>query len=512
MSTTVPEKRPSLTRQAGALASGSFAAQVVGVVLLMVLTRLVAKDQLGGYQQLQLIYGILSPLLIAGIPAALLYFIPRSEDPEHARAWIGQAYVLLGGIGAIVSIGIAVGRHPLATALGNPALSDALLVYSPQPFFAFLGGAMGTALVAIGRAGVAASIGALSGVFALIGVVGAAIIEPDTTHMTAGLVGATVLYAVMATLVVHRIAGIAVRRADLAPGVRKLLAYGIPLAVTGLAGKLAWQFDRIVVSREFTTAQFAVYTIGAVELPLTAIIQQSVNAVLVPALARHYADGDIAGMAALWHRAIRRSSLILLPAFVFFMLTAEQTIRVLFGASYQGSADVFRIYLLLVPVRVATYGIISQAIGRTGINLSGSVVLLVANAVLVIALVGPLGLIGPALGTVLATLVLVAYYLVRLRRLLDMSLRALFPWPLLSANLAISAFAGVPVALLVIAGVDGIAQLLIAGLLYAPCYVGLLLATRRLDAHELAWLQRLLQAAVGRPWRWLGVRASHRPT
>jgi O-antigen/teichoic acid export membrane protein len=508
----VDEKRPSLTRQAGALASGSFVAQVLGLVLLMVLTRLVAKDELGAYQQLQLIYGILSPLLIAGIPAALLYFIPRSEDPEHARAWIGQAYVLLGGIGAMVSIGIAVGRDPLSTALGNPALADALLVYSPQPFFAFIGGAMGTALVAIGRAGLAASIGALSGVFALVGVVGAASIEPDAAHMAAGLVAATMLYAAMATVVVYRTAGIAVRRADLTSGIRKLLAYGVPLAVTGLAGRLAWQFDRIVVSRDFTTAQFAVYVVGAVELPLTAIIQQSVNAVLVPAMARHYAAGDIAGMAALWHRAIRRTSLILLPAFIFFMLTAEQTIRVLFGANYQGSADVFRIYLLLVPVRVATYGIITQAIGRTGINLSGSVVLLVANAVLVLALVGPLGLIGPALGTVLATLVLVVYYLVRLRRILDMSIRTLLPWPLLSANLAVSAVAGIPVAVLVLAGVTGVVQLLVAGLLYAPCYLGLLLATRRLDAHEIEWIHRIMRYALRGPRRWLNVRAGHGPT
>ena len=33
---------------------------------------------------------------------------------------------------------------------------------------------------------------------------------------------------------------------------------------------------------------------------------------------------------------------------------------------------VFRIYLLLVPIRVATYGLITQAIGRTRINLVGS--------------------------------------------------------------------------------------------------------------------------------------------
>jgi O-antigen/teichoic acid export membrane protein len=86
LSTAAQARRPSLTRQVGALASGSLAAQVGAVLLYMALARLAPKAELGGYQQLQLIYGILSPLLIAGIPAALLYFIPRAEHPERVSA------------------------------------------------------------------------------------------------------------------------------------------------------------------------------------------------------------------------------------------------------------------------------------------------------------------------------------------------------------------------------------------------------------------------------------------
>jgi O-antigen/teichoic acid export membrane protein len=500
-------KRSSLSRQAGTLAFGSLATQASYLVLLMALTRLAPKSQLGGYQQLQLIYGILSPLLIAGIPAALLYFIPRSDDPARTRAWVGEAYVLLGSSGLLVSIAIAVWREPLAAALGNSALEGALLVYAPQPFFGFLGGVMATALVAVGRAGLAAAVGALSGALALVGVIGATLVQADATHMAAGLVLASACNALIATVVVQRTIGIAIRRHDLVRGIRRLLAYGLPLALTGLAGRLAWQFDRIVVSRQFSAALFAVYSVGAVELPLTSIVQQSVNAVMVPALTRHYAAGDITGMAALWRRAIRRTSLVLLPMFVFFMLTAGEVIRLLFGAGFEGSIGVFRIYLLLVPLRVATYGLITQAIGRTRINLVGSFVLLAANAVLVLALVGPLGLTGPALGTVLATFILAGYYLVRLRRVVGMSIRALFPWPLLAANLAISAAAGVPVVALLLADVRGPSQLVLAALVYAPTYLGLLLLARRLEPQEIDWLRRLLDVTLALPRRRLRARA-----
>ena len=482
-------RRASLTRQAGALASGSLATQAAQLLLLMVLTRLVAKAQLGGYQQLMLVYGILAPLLVAGIPAALLYYLPRSEDPARMRNWVGQAYLLLGGLGLVTSLALLLARRPLSEALGNPALADPLVVYAPYPFLAFVTAVMPTALVAVGRAGRAAALNAVSGLLALVGVTGAAAVHPETTPMVIGWTCAAACTAAISVQQVRRVIGISLPRVDLTRGMRLLLAYGVPLALTGLAGKFAFQFDRIVVSREFSPALFAVYAVGAVELPIAVIVQQSINSVLVPALTRHFAAGDISGMAALWRRAIRRTSLILLPVFVFFMLTADATVLVLFGSAYEQSADVFRVYLLLVPLRVATYGLITQAIGRTRVNLTASIVLLVCNAILVLVLVGPLDLLGPAVGTVAATYVMSAFYLLRLRGILRLPVGALFPFGTVLTNLGVSALAGVPLALLTFAGIDGLLQLMIGGVVYGLCYLGLLLAARRLDPQELAWVQ-----------------------
>jgi O-antigen/teichoic acid export membrane protein len=495
MSTAEHATRPSLTRQAGALATGALGTQVLAIVLLVALARLVSKPELGGYQQISLIYGILQPLLVGGIPAALLYFVPRSHDLAEKRVWVGNSYLLLGASGLAISIVIAVARVPIADAIGNPDLAGPLLVYAPHPFFAFVTSIASTALVAVRRAGVAAILTTFTGALTLVAVLVAVAIEPNTAHMAAGLVVSAACAAVVSTFAVYRIVGVSFRRADATRGVRTLLAYGLPLALTGLVGRVAWQFDRLVVSHRFSPALFAVYAIGAVELPITSIVQQSVNAVLVPALSERYAANDLHGMAALWRRAIRRTSLVLLPAFVFFMIAAEPTMVVFFGSGYADSVSIFRIYLLLVPIRVATYGIITQAIGRTRINLMGSFLFLGVNAILVLALVGPLGLKGPALGTVLATAALAGYYLIRLRSVLGMSIRALFPWRLLAANLAVSALAGVPLFLLVRADIGGVfVQLVAGGLLYACCYVGLLLLTRRLDAQEIAWGTRLLRA------------------
>lgn len=498
-----PAKAPSLTRQATALASGALATQASTLLLLIVLARSVPQAELGAYQQLNLIYGILSPLLVAGIPAALLYFVPRSTDTRAKSAWIGHAYLLLGSVGVAVSIVVVVARGPIASALGNASLEDALLPYSPYPFLAFVSAVMPTALVAAGQASRAALINALGGALALVGVLTAAAIEPNAAHMAAGLVLAQLVLAVISTIAVHRTLGISLRHAEVDAGARALLRYGVPLALTGVVGQLAFQFDRLVVSHEFSAALFAVYVVGAVELPLAAVVQQSVSSVLVPALARAYAAGDVAGMAALWHRAIRRTSLVLFPIFVFCMITAGDIVHLLFGGKYSRSTDIFRIYLCLVPLRVATYGLITQAIGRTAINLSAAFFMLVTNAILVLALVGPLGLTGPAVGTVLATFGMALFYLVRLRTVVRLSLKALLPWRMLVTNLLLTAIAGVPVALLAVTGVGGLALLVVGACLFGAAYLVVLLLAKRLDAAEVEMLRRTrreIGLTLGRLW------------
>jgi O-antigen/teichoic acid export membrane protein len=488
--------RPSLTRQTAAIFAGGLVAQASSVVLLSGLTRLVTKGQLGAYQQLTLLYGIVSPLLVAGIPTALLYFIPRSRERAEVRTWVGTAYLVLGTLGLLFSITTALARVPIAEALGNAHLAPVLLVYAPFPGLAFVASVLSPALVALGRAALATVVGVTGSILSVICVLAAVSVQPNAKYIAGALVIGQACFTVLSVITVSRVIGIEFSRHGIRDRCAHLLKFGVPLAMTGLAGMLAFQFDRLVVSRNFSAALYAVYAVGAVELPISVLVQQAVNSTLMPALTRHYLAGDVPGMAALWRRAVRRSSLVLLPTFVFFMLTAPAAVRLLYGASYAESAVMFRIYLFLVPLRVATYGIITQAIGRTRINLTGSFVFLGTNAILVLALVGPMGLPGPAVATVAATAGLAAYYLVRLRWVLGLTVRALFPWRALAANLAVSVVAAIPAALVVLLAVHGLIQLLIAGVVYPPCYVGLLLATRRLDDTEVQALRRAFRGGA----------------
>jgi len=223
-----------------------------------------------------------------------------------------------------------------------------------------------------------------------------------------------------------------------------MLSYGLPLAATGLAGTLGYQFDRIVVGASFPPSEFAVYALGAVEIPLGLLIAAAVTNVLVPRLTMLWRDGDTAGVVALWREAMRKTSLVLLPMFAFMMAMSADLVRLLYGPGYSESVDVFRIYLLLMPLRITTWGLIPQAVGQTRINLWASIVILASNVVVAVTLVGPLGLIGPALAAPIAGVMGAFFYLVRLRSIAGLRVRDILPIRTLLGTLAVSVTAALP--------------------------------------------------------------------
>jgi O-antigen/teichoic acid export membrane protein len=472
--------------------------QAATLLSLVILARLVPKHALGGYQQLWLIYGILSPFLVGGVPTALLYFIPRSATREEISKWVRDAYLLLAAFGIVSSLAVFVLRRPIAAGLNDPPLAHALLFYVPYPFFAFLNAAMPSSLIASGRARLAAVLNAANGVVTVAAVVAAAVIRPTSASMAVGLSVSAAILAVVSTTCVVRALGVRGAGAPRTIAWRPLLAYGLPLALTQLAGMIGFQFDRLVISHRYAPSVFAVYALGAVEVPVAIVVQQAVNSVLVPALSRLHAEGELSDLVRQWHAAIRKVSLVILPLFAFLLVMAGSVIAVLYGDKFGGSVRIFRAYLFVMPLRMATYGIITQAMGRTGVNLAASVITLVANIALAVALVFPLGLLGPAIATPLAMLLTVVFYVVRLRGVFGLSVSDLVPWRLLLVNAAIALTCAAPLLALLTVRWNPEIPLVLGAVYFLPAYLAALRVTGRLTPMEWRLLRARLPLRAGR--------------
>jgi O-antigen/teichoic acid export membrane protein len=471
--------RRSLAADTAALTFGGLLSQGAALITILVLARLVSAKQLGTYQQLSLIYGITAPFLLGGIPAALLYFLARSKSRVERDSWIVRAYLLLSTLGVVAALLIVVLRGPMARLMNNPPLADALLAYAPYAFFAVVFAAAPSILIATHRASAAAALNALNGGASLAAVTSAALISPDARALALGLstaMGVVAVVSVVATLrPVRGALGhlVSLSRTDWSP----LLSYGFPLAFAGFAAGVGYQFDRFVVGANFSTRAFAVYALGAIELPFSLLIQQSITNVLAPALAGLWQRGDRESMLALWREATRKSSLLMAPLFAFFMFNAPNIVHVLYGAKYAASTPIFRIYLLLMPLRITTWGLMSQAVGRTRINFVAAGIILATNVVVALSLVGPLGLRGPALAAPAGALASSLYYVVRMSSILEAPVRRLLPFRRIVATFLVACAAAAVTFPLSLTSLPPLAELALAVGLFLPLYLLLASAT-----------------------------------
>jgi O-antigen/teichoic acid export membrane protein len=491
---TSTDRPRSLSGDAGLLTLGSLFSQGAQIVSLSVVARLVAKSQIATYQQCTLLYGIIAPLLLSGVPAGLLYFMSRTKSDEERRVWISRAYLLLMAMGAVSFGAVIALRQPLATLFSNPDLAPALVLYAPYLLFSFIAAATPPALIASGRARGAALLNACMGTFLLVSLVTAAVVRPTGQALALALSVAAALLAIASIATVQRTVGICWSDPDRSGGLRQLFGYGLPLALTGLTGMVGFQIDRVVVGANFSPRVFAIYALGAIEVPIGLLLSMAVGNVLIPELATRWREGDRVGMVRIWRESMRKTSLILFPLFIFLMVMANDVVRVLYGAGYGESVEVFRIYLLLIPVRIATWGLIPQAVGRTSINLVASGVILVSNVVIAFSLVSLLGITGPAIAGPASAFITVFYYLARVRLVVETDVRGLMPLRDLGITMFLAVISAIPLLGLLLLHLAAILNLVIG----LPAFTFLVVAALRLTCQisDADW--RRMGSLIGR--------------
>jgi len=211
------------------------------------------------------------------------------------------------------------------------------------------------------------------------------------------------------------------------------LRYVVPIAASGIAGLVSQQMDKWVIMFFYGSAQYAVYSIGAIKLPIVSFVSISVTLAIMPDIVRMGKEGRIKEALALWHEGIRKCALIIFPAYVFCLVASRDVIVLLFSQKYIGSLGSFIIYLTLMPLQVTFYGTILRATGNTRPILFAAIWGLVVNLVLSVGLVvyfrgTYLAFIAPAIATVFSMMAIIAYLLLHVARTTNVSLARVFPW------------------------------------------------------------------------------------
>jgi len=133
---------------------------------------------------------------------------------------------------------------------------------------------------------------------------------------------------------------------------REQMTYAIPFGLTGILWMAQNDIHNYFVGYQFSTADFAIYAYGCFEVPLIAMLSESVTAVLIPRMNELQQTNDRDEMIRLTARAMQKLAFFYFPIYVFLLITANTFITTLFTQQYAASASVFVINLTLLPFSI----------------------------------------------------------------------------------------------------------------------------------------------------------------
>lgn len=178
------------------------------------------------------------------------------------------------------------------------------------------------------------------------------------------------------------------------------LSLAIPLTFSLLISGSAEYIDGLLISTHFGNDAFVVFRYGAKELPLATLMANSLSMAMVPLLRK----GNTISPEGLSKLRSETSGLmhLLFPITILLIFLSPVIYPILFRPEFTQSAGVFNIYLLLLISRMLFPQSVIMATGHTGIIFKTALAEITINIVSSYLLMLKYGIMGVAIGTVIA--------------------------------------------------------------------------------------------------------------
>jgi len=471
------------SKQAGMLTTAEFIRFGFKSLVGIILARILVPAELGSYRQLFLIYSTFSTLLLLGIPQSVLYFLPKLRHIDSKREFISRTVNLVSVLAFLFGLGIFLLRGFIARIFRNPQLETMLILYAVYPLFMFITQIYSQIMLGLKQPAKTAVYTLFSVAADFILILGVALLTKNLYYIVLALMVSALLQWGFAHFQLRNY----LTKTSFDPAFyHDVFKYSLPLGLASIIGMLSVQLDKLVISGFFSPAQYAVFSIGAMELPFISILTKSVNAILLP-----HISSQPQTMTETYRAAVRKNALIIFPIAALGFIFAKPLITLLYTETYLASVPFFQVYLLNLPLRVATYGIIFMALHKTSYIMINSTITLGLNLVLNIVLVRMIGMMGAVIATVIVSWLSVAVYLYWMRHQLKLDLQELFPLKALLKTALVAAISALPAyAVLGILGRGWIFQIL-ALLCYLAAFIILGKLSNAILTYDIDYAQKL---------------------
>lgn len=383
--------------------------QVITTLLGLIVTKLLSVnfslEEYGTYSQALLITTTVTSISILGLTNATNYFYNRTSDEAEQEIYLSTIFTIQYIVGTVCGFLMIVLRGGIAQYFANDRLKNILIIVAFTPFLTNLIQMYQTLFVSIGKAKVIAVRNLFVSLIRLIAVVIACYILNDIITVLVVIMGLDIIQVAYFTILFSKYKyPIRVKNANRYL-VSEILHFSIPMAIYVLTNSLSRDIDKYVVSAFSNTETLAIYTNAAKVLPFD-MLTASLITVLVPIITRFINSKKHVEAQEVFKLYLRVGYILTCTFVGGAIAVAEQLMLFLYDQKYLVGLPIFIIYLFIDMIRFANVTTILSGAGKTKILMTISVSMLCANAFFNVIAFKAIGLIGPAIVTLILTMLM----------------------------------------------------------------------------------------------------------
>lgn len=466
---------------------------LAGIFSTMLLSHSLSLAEYGTYTQGNVVISVSVSLSILGLSDAVNYFY-NGRKPEDQKRYVNTILMLEIVGGVLAAIFILVFSGAIANYFGNSSLTGLFIYIAFRPLLENMINTLQVLQISIGRAKVLA----IRNLILSLSRVALVIL---TTMLTNSIKTIFIGYIIIdAITVVYFWSSFSSRDFHINPFkgiwsmIPPILKYSLPMAVYSLTKSLLKDMDKLVISHYEGTQSIAIYSNCSYALPFD-VITNAFLVVMIPIITCYIARSDYKRAQSLFSDYIRIGYMTTCVFASAAAILAPELITFLFGEKYLPGLTVFILYLAVDMIKFANLSLVLSAKGWTRTLMVIALSSLGANLVLNLLFYRLFGFIGPAVASVLVSLVTTCLLSVYSSRALETTLTKLLNLKEVLLLIAELVIAAVPCLLLrellSNAGWSALPIILVVGVLYVGSillvnFKRLLQILRRLNSHKLS--------------------------
>jgi O-antigen/teichoic acid export membrane protein len=324
---------------------------VLSLALPLLLVRRLNQTEFGLYKQAFLVVGTAVAILPLGFGMSAFYFLPREEDQKRKARVVLNVVLFNAFVGAIVFLVFVT----LPSILSRVFHDAELVRYAPligAVIFFWMFSAFLEIIVVVNR----------EAKLATAFIVGTQLSKASCLLLAAVVFGsihslllAALIHSVSLSILLLVYLNLRFRnfwRSFSWAMMREQLGYALPYGGSALLFTAQTDLHNYFVSNRFGAANFAIYSIGCLQLPLVGILSESIASVMIPRISYLQKHNDRREIILLMTRVMRKLAVIYFPLYALLMIGGREFIRWLFTDRYLASWPIFAINLTLLPFYV----------------------------------------------------------------------------------------------------------------------------------------------------------------